>query len=81
MAKPRGAPATPGQARPAATTSRSADPDWVARGLGIAALLAAAGAAMAAAAIGPQAGKGKALNVGSLDIDAFSAAIDPELEP
>jgi protein-disulfide isomerase len=30
--------------------------------------------------IGPHAGKGKALNVRSLDIGAFAAAIDPELE-
>jgi protein-disulfide isomerase len=29
--------------------------------------------------IGPQAGQGTALNVGALDIDAFAAAIDPEL--
>jgi protein-disulfide isomerase len=30
--------------------------------------------------IGPQAGRGKALNVASLDIGAFSAAIDPQLK-
>jgi protein-disulfide isomerase len=30
--------------------------------------------------IGPEAGRGKALNVGGLDIDAFAAAIDPELQ-
>jgi protein-disulfide isomerase len=31
--------------------------------------------------IGPKAGQGKALNVASLDVGAFRAAIDPQLEP